>query len=45
MIDEIARPSKAGPVYAGAVPHAVAIAGTVVFEVSFVHVVPLSVDL
>src|SRR6266436_7894785 len=28
LIDEIARPSNAGPVYAGAVPHEVAIAAT-----------------
>src|SRR5213594_3226302 len=43
MTDEIARPSKAGPVYAGAVPHEVAIAGTLVFAARCVHVLPPSV--
>src|ERR1043166_2539076 len=44
-IDDMARPSKAGPVYAGAVPHEVGIAGTLVFATRCVHVSPLSVDL
>src|SRR6266702_4032867 len=44
-IDEIARPSKAGPVYAGASPHKVGIKGTLVFAARCVHVLPLSVDL
>ena len=44
-IDEMARPSKAGPVYAGASPHEVDISGTLVFAARCVHVVPLSVDL
>src|SRR5207253_4193461 len=43
-IDEMARPSKAGPVYAGAVPHGVSIAGTVVFAASFAQVVPVTVE-
>src|SRR4030095_3889509 len=45
MIDEIARPSKAGPVYAGASPHEVGIVGTLVFATRCVHVLPRSVDL
>src|SRR5438093_3136205 len=44
-IEEIARPSKAGPVYASASPHEVGISGTLVFAARCVHVVPLSVDL
>ena len=44
-IEEMARPSKAGPVYAGASPHQVDISGTLVFAARCVHVVPLSVDL
>src|SRR6266487_4079960 len=44
-IDEMARPSKAGPVYAGASPQEVGISGTLVFAARCVHVVPLSIDL
>src|SRR6058998_822283 len=44
-IDEMARPSKAGPVYAGASPHEVGIARTFVFASRCVHVLPLSIDL
>src|SRR5947199_7107657 len=44
-IDEMARPSKAGPVYAGASPHEVGIKGTLVFAARCVHVLPLSADL
>src|SRR5437773_11025638 len=44
-IDEMARPSKAGPVYAGASPHGVGIKGTLVFAARCVHVLPLSADL
>src|ERR671930_53537 len=44
-IDEMARPSKAGPSYAGASPHEVAIVSTCVLAARCVHVVPLSVDL
>src|SRR4029434_504797 len=44
-IDEMARPSKAGPVYAGASPHEVGIVGTLVFATRCVHVLPRSVDL
>src|ERR1044071_627398 len=44
-IDEMARPSKAGPVYAGASPQEVGISGTLVFAVRCVQVLPLSVDL
>src|SRR5207245_7051912 len=45
LIDEMARPLKAGPVYAGVCPHEVGIAATVVFASRCVHVLPLSVDL
>src|SRR5262249_210345 len=45
LIDEIARPLNAGPLYAGAPPHEVGIAGTLVFAARCVHVSPLSVDL
>src|SRR5437763_3249079 len=45
LIDEMARPLKAGPTYLGASPHEVDISGTLVFAPKCVHVVPLSVDL
>ena len=45
LIDEMARPLKAGPVYLGEAPHPVGIAATRVFATSCVHVLPLSVDL
>src|SRR5437660_12816707 len=45
LIEEMARPLKAGPVYAGVCPHEVGIAATVVFASRCVHVLPLSVDL
>jgi len=41
LIDEMARPLKAGPVYAGVCPHEVGIAATVVFASRCVHVLPL----
>src|SRR5213592_4404544 len=43
-IDEMARPSKAGPVYAGASPHEVGIKGTLVVAGRFVHGVPVLAD-
>jgi hypothetical protein len=44
-IDEMARPSKAGPVYAGAKPQEVGMRGTLVAEARWVQVLPPSVDL
>src|SRR4030095_3580313 len=45
IIEEIARPSNAGPVYAGASPQEVVITGTDVFAAKCVQVLPPSIDL